>query len=413
MNIRYTKLLIILCIGVSLASSAVADISTDLYLYTNRVNISMSSTLEVYDAGGAFYGTISGTLTVQGGSAFGLYNFNNIADTGTYYFALVGSNGHRYWTNAQAVTVDGANAEVTVGTNGNTIAFEAFPNATPPFTVTEQALVGNHSISGYLDVQGQMIKLGTSPINQTEAAFTLTVEPTGQGEIIGDHMVLDSVRQISRAGTARAEWSWQNGSGEGIMSLSSSPYGNQLWIGGPLYTNEGKVMSLAGNDFHFSSLANHTIMIDQNSGAGRSLTIQAGNSSGTNQTGGNLILTTGNSTGSAGGMIEFKTATSGGTSGATSRPAATRMRINALGGIEAGADIVASAAPQFVAGKYNDTRTNDNGTNHTEGLFIVGNGTGTGGTPRTNALRILEDGTVLIQPKGDISMGGFQAGRKP
>ena len=48
------------------------------------------------------------------------------------------------------------------------------------------------------------------------------------------------------------------------------------------------------------------------------------------------------------------------------------------------------------------------------GVFVIAAGTKTGNviTPR-NALRVLADGTVLIQPGGDISMGEFSAGPQP
>ncbi len=58
--------------------------------------------------------------------------------------------------------------------------------------------------------------------------------------------------------------------------------------------------------------------------------------------------------------------------------------------------------PQLVLGVLNDTRTNNNGVNHTEGVLIVGTGNATEG--KRNGLRILDDGTVLIRPKDDLPM---------
>ena len=72
----------------------------------------------------------------------------------------------------------------------------------------------------------------------------------------------------------------------------------------------------------------------------------------------------------------------------------------------------ANASGQLVIGKYNDVRTDDAGTNHTEGALIVGNGSSP--AYRSNSLRVLEDGTVLIAPKGDLQMAvQFRNGLKP
>lgn len=70
---------------------------------------------------------------------------------------------------------------------------------------------------------------------------------------------------------------------------------------------------------------------------------------------------------------------------------------------------------QVIVGKYNDTRTSDTSTtpaatNHTQGVFIVAAGTS---TTRANAIRVLDDGTVLVKSSGDIGMGSFTNGPKP
>jgi hypothetical protein len=70
---------------------------------------------------------------------------------------------------------------------------------------------------------------------------------------------------------------------------------------------------------------------------------------------------------------------------------------------------VSSQAAQIVVGKYNNT-TNDVTGNHASGVFIIGAGTS---VTRKNVFRVLEDGGVLIQPSGDISMGQFGAGEQP
>ena len=63
-------------------------------------------------------------------------------------------------------------------------------------------------------------------------------------------------------------------------------------------------------------------------------------------------------------------------------------------------------------GPYPDTSaaTTVGGTNRTKGIFVVGAGTN---ATRRNAMRITEDGVVLIQESGDIPMGEFTAGPRP
>lgn len=76
----------------------------------------------------------------------------------------------------------------------------------------------------------------------------------------------------------------------------------------------------------------------------------------------------------------------------------------------------ANATGQVVIGRYNDTRLDDgvpNHTDHTRGLLIIGNGTAGDTAHRSNALRVIEDGTVLIPEGGDISMGDFTKGPRP
>jgi hypothetical protein len=82
-------------------------------------------------------------------------------------------------------------------------------------------------------------------------------------------------------------------------------------------------------------------------------------------------------------------------------------------GIGAGSVLGTSgnASGQLVVGKYNDLRTDDAGVNHTEGALIVGNGTGP--DFRSNSVRVLDDGTVLIVPRGDLDMGQFSGGPQP
>jgi hypothetical protein len=87
----------------------------------------------------------------------------------------------------------------------------------------------------------------------------------------------------------------------------------------------------------------------------------------------------------------------------STRSNALTIKKNASTGI--GAGIVTTTASQTVVGKYNDSSVG--------GLFVVGMGPGTGTEPRKNALRVREDGTLLVRPAGDLSMGDFHTGDQP
>lgn len=95
----------------------------------------------------------------------------------------------------------------------------------------------------------------------------------------------------------------------------------------------------------------------------------------------------------------------------TTRSNALTVKKNAATGI--GTGIVTTTASQTVVGKYNDTSNDSEGRNHGNGLFVVGMGTGTAAEQRKNAIRVREDGTLLVRPAGDLSMGGFQTGEEP
>ncbi len=81
----------------------------------------------------------------------------------------------------------------------------------------------------------------------------------------------------------------------------------------------------------------------------------------------------------------------------------------------------ANASGQLVVGKYNDTRTDHddrrtydgppNHTDHTRGSLIIGKGSSP--NLRLNALRVAENGSVLIPEQGDISMETFTNGPTP
>lgn len=64
---------------------------------------------------------------------------------------------------------------------------------------------------------------------------------------------------------------------------------------------------------------------------------------------------------------------------------------------------------QMVVGRHNDPTTDDSG-DRKQGVFVVGAGTA---ETKKNAMRITDDGVILIQPQGDISMGEFMSGEQP
>ena len=62
-----------------------------------------------------------------------------------------------------------------------------------------------------------------------------------------------------------------------------------------------------------------------------------------------------------------------------------------------------------------DTRAvSPDGIDRSSGILVVGAGTKAGTTiTRRNAMRVTEDGVVLIQESGDIPMGEFSGGPRP
>jgi hypothetical protein len=76
-----------------------------------------------------------------------------------------------------------------------------------------------------------------------------------------------------------------------------------------------------------------------------------------------------------------------------------------------GAFVTAQAFDSVVIGRWNVIEGNSTSWQGTDPVFVVGNGTSD--TARTNAMKILKDGSVLIPAKGDLSMGSFTAGATP
>lgn len=186
--------------------------------------------------------------------------------------------------------------------------------------------------------------------------------------------------------------------------------------GQPVVTASTFQTHLGDANFALTSINHRSITVNaSSSGPGKNLTIQAGNpANGNNLAGGSLILSGGNSTGNGGSSIEFRTAV-GGTSGNGIATPMIRMKINAAGGIDAGEGLSALAAPQFVLGRYNNDAQNDTtttpATDHRLGVFIIGAGET---AARKNAMRVLVDGTILVQPQGDLIMDTtFQVGPTP
>jgi hypothetical protein len=293
-------------------------------------------------------------------------------------------------------------------------------NITGNGNVTLDLTIGNNvSIGGSLDISGDVLNLGTilDPVSGTPVpVYSITSQfPPGD----------DAVVQHNFSSYQYARWRWETPMGS-VMELFAEPVSDitkgTLTIYGELNAEQilvgGRpVLNAWAPDFSFYPSSDHSISIEPSSNgvAGRNLTIRAGDSapSGSNLAGGSLHFSAGNSRGNAGSTIEFKTA-AGGASGSTVNTAATRMKINESGGIEAGEGLVAAKAPQFVVGKFNDSSTDGATTPpsvRADSVFVVG--TGTSGSARKNALRITADGKILIQPAGDISMGDFVDGQKP
>lgn len=77
---------------------------------------------------------------------------------------------------------------------------------------------------------------------------------------------------------------------------------------------------------------------------------------------------------------------------------------------------ITNPAGPVVIGRYPDTSPDAaSGTDRTKGVLVIAAGTkdATNGITPRNALRVLDDGTVLIRPGGDILMGEFTAGPRP
>lgn len=69
----------------------------------------------------------------------------------------------------------------------------------------------------------------------------------------------------------------------------------------------------------------------------------------------------------------------------------------------------------MIVGPYPDTEAvSPDGNDRSQGVLVIGAGTKAGATiTRRNALRVTEDGVVLIRESGDIPMGEFSAGPRP
>jgi hypothetical protein len=91
-------------------------------------------------------------------------------------------------------------------------------------------------------------------------------------------------------------------------------------------------------------------------------------------------------------------------SGASCFVAGSYNDVTSDGQIILGQGIVASlstgGASAMIVGNYNLEVTNQ--------LFVIGNGTGSGATPRHNAVEVYKDGTVkILKRQGDVGMGRF------
>ena len=201
------------------------------------------------------------------------------------------------------------------------------------------------------------------------------------------------------------------------LAVEYAIWASEIYVAGSPVVTASMLQSYYQNII-FNSVADRSISVATSpTGNGKDLSIIAGSAQASNQAGGDIVISAGNSRGSAGSTIELKTAV-GGSGGTTANVASTRLRIDSTGGIAAGDNLSTFSWPQFITGRYNDTRTSDDsGTDHTVGYFIVGSGSGVTNNPnfpeRQNAIRVTPEGVVLILEKGDLSMGAFKAGPTP
>ena len=421
-----------------------------------------SVTISVYDAGGELVGTPS-SLTFSGSG-------NNLS-AATYNLSVNLPSAGQY---SLSYTVNSTIYRTALGnfTYSGGYYTGSFPTSPSPYTATEQFAPATDPPIGAdtnfptgIDVNGSHIYFGKNPNNHSVASFLLASDLNGiQLRNFGS---LNNVQIGGTGPNVSSSWTWEltnnlatlspsnvlmtldsNGlvvkgspvltsAGAGTLFLPASPVNihvTQLISAGSFFTT-GSSATLGTDSvaFGFASQApgdaafaagDGAIAEGWSSFAGASAVADRDYAAAFNGGYAHGYAATAVSNGYSEGDFSFSAAAGiaiGGYSVGLAYGSATGSYSVALAAGSAEADssfavgvgIRALSTGQQVFGRYNDTRTNDANTDHTQGVFIVGAGTDGTTANRKNAIRVLGDGTVLIRGSGDISMGDFQSGVKP
>jgi hypothetical protein len=212
------------------------------------------------------------------------------------------------------VALNGAGGGVPAGTTGQvqfnsgSSTFAASSNATFS-TANNQLVVGTGAYS----------PVGTSG---NVASVVLSVIPQTVTPVIG---VASGGLAFSPAVTGQMAYY------AGASTIGGTP---NLYVSG---SNIGIGTSVATNLLSLNGASAQTIWMERGTSAGNNLTVKAGGglSGGTNQNGGNLILSSGISTGTGTSQIQFQTYPIG-TSGTADNTATTAMTVASTGGVGIG-----------------------------------------------------------------------------
>lgn len=336
----------------------------------------------------------------------------------------------------------------------------------------QEILYGDHVITGELRVGGNFLDLGTSSTNSgvtwqynddgTNSTLSVTASQPTAGYLWEDNSVGALVTKMKLDGTNALTLFVADGISMGIFLNpgGASSFSGSLLVNGTNNLMPNQTLSdsnsvltrrladdrylqtalstfaVGGSNFVVSTngrvgvgtasptydvsldgQTNRSISLERStSGAGKNLTISAGaGSSATNQAGGSLVLSSGGSTGNAGGEILFQTPQSGG-SGSSLNSMATRLRINGSGvnvpgtlgvgvgaGTLGGALDVSSSLNTLVLGADYYATTRSTNSSKMMGVFMPHfNGTG---------LLTVAQGTTVSSNTAVLTVGGSGSGR--
>ena len=433
----------------ALASAAQAG-NLSGYLYTQNtygVTSGASVSVSVYDAGGQAITGGSGNLTFSGTNnnfSASLSGLNvTIPAAGQYSFSYQITGYSRVWTPLRTFYYSG-------GYFSPATSFSS-PNS---FTVTMNAPIGDDTVfpTG-IDVNGEDIYFGKNPGSNSIAAFLWSIDQGGSQ--------LRNFGSLSNSSWTWEQWPNLTGTPTVRMSLDSA---GLVVNGSPVLTNNssptfnGPATFNGITSFNYDTIVKGPLAVSMSSKLTGTITLGADapstdpNQLGTGQTtrttltakamsiamhgydnsfGYPVAIVNGYSL-ESGDYVDF----GGGGGGYSNLPPATelsfytgprpapgliippppgqtgylRMRLDVAGNLGVGEGVLASGTlSQTVVGRFNTVA---------DGVFVVGAGSGVVGSQvpnleRQNAMRVLEDGTVLIQERGDLSMGSFQAGPRP